>query len=82
MTIIIMILVIIIIIVAHILYIIIQIMVSVDSMYEAARSFAGSFSQLVSRVLFVGGAPNPKELPGSQATQNFHGCLKEVDCCH
>lgn len=47
-------------------------------MYETSRSFAGRFTDIKSQVMFVGGAPDTGTVPGSLATQNFHGCMREV----
>ena len=46
--------------------------------FDRTRSFAGRFSNLKSKILFVGGANRLDNLPGTKATQNFHGCLRGV----
>lgn len=53
--------------------------VSVDyGSFETSRSFAGQFINLKSKILYLGGAYRLMLLPGTKATQNFHGCLKGV----
>lgn len=57
----------------------IQVYMMVDyGSYDRTRSFAGRFSNLKSKILFVGGANRLDTLPGTKATQNFHGCLRGV----
>ena len=46
--------------------------------FDRTRSFAGRFSNLKSKILFIGGANRLDNLPGTKATQNFHGCLRGV----
>lgn len=38
----------------------------------------GQFTELTSKVMFVGGAHSVKDLPGSLAMQNFQGCMRAV----
>lgn len=46
--------------------------------YEAKWTTTGNFTDITSRVMFVGGAPDVRQLNGSKATQNFFGCLRAV----
>lgn len=50
----------------------------IDGTERVSGSTSGDFTILTSNVLYVGGSPNTRELPGSDISANFRGCMKQV----
>ncbi|XP_033734709.1 LOW QUALITY PROTEIN: neurexin-2-like [Pecten maximus] len=50
----------------------------VDGGFKKSGTTAGDFTMLSSRLLYVGGSPNPSTLYGSRVQTNFKGCMKKV----
>ncbi|XP_052769324.1 neurexin-1-like isoform X2 [Mya arenaria] len=56
-----------------------QVFVDVDDFRRVMGMTQGEFTKLSSNQLFLGGAPDPARLPGSDITSNFQGCMKQVE---
>jgi len=50
----------------------------VDDVYTDHSHIAGKFTMLSSSRVYVGGAVNPRALPGARVHNNFVGCLRKV----
>ncbi|XP_069116401.1 neurexin-1-like isoform X2 [Argopecten irradians] len=50
----------------------------VDGGFKKSGTTVGDFTMLSSRLIYVGGSPNPSSLNGARTQTNFKGCLKKV----
>ncbi|XP_021341144.1 neurexin-1a-like isoform X3 [Mizuhopecten yessoensis] len=55
-----------------------EIDIMVDGGFKKSGTTAGDFTMLSSRLLYVGGSPNPSTLYGARVQTNFKGCMKKV----
>ena len=62
----------------HILSLLLQINVEVDTNITQTGTIVGEFTILSSRVLYVGGSPSPGTVGDVRIVDNFRGCLKQV----
>ncbi|XP_037079238.1 neurexin-1a-like [Pollicipes pollicipes] len=53
--------------------------INVDGVYTERGTTSGPFTLLTSSRLFVAGSDDTSQLPGSQTSHNFVGCLRKVE---